>query len=107
MPLVLHWDGNLFPSIADGKSLEERIAVLITGEDTEELLGVPVSPDGTGAQVADTVMNMVREAHLEERIIGIGFDATASNTGIVQGACVRLERALQTTTVARLPPSRT
>ena len=40
--------------------MEQRIAVLITGEDTEELLGVPVAPDGTGAQAADTVMKMIR-----------------------------------------------
>ncbi|KAG0726666.1 hypothetical protein GWK47_036085 [Chionoecetes opilio] len=53
VPLVLHWDGKLLPSLADGRSLEERVAVLVSGEDTEELLGVPVSADGTGQAVAE------------------------------------------------------
>ncbi|KAG0706301.1 hypothetical protein GWK47_024338 [Chionoecetes opilio] len=55
VPLVLHWDGKLLPSLADGRSLEERVAVLVSEEDTEELLGVPVSADGTGQAVAETV----------------------------------------------------
>ena len=90
-PLVLHWDGKVLPNITDGKSLEERIAVLVTGEDTEELLGVPVSADGTGRAVAETVLKLVRENGLETRIIGMGFDTTTSNTGLVQGACTRIE----------------
>lgn len=94
VPLVLHWDGKLLPNITNGKSLEERIAVLVTGEDTEELLGVPVSADGTGRAVAETVFKLVRENDLETRIIGMGFDTTASNTGLVKGACARIEREL-------------
>lgn len=95
VPLVLHWDGTLLPNITDGKSLEERIAVLVTGEDTEELLGVLVSADGTGRAVAETILKLVRENGLETRIIGMGFDKTASNTGLVRGACTQIERELQ------------
>ncbi|KAG0717858.1 hypothetical protein GWK47_053608 [Chionoecetes opilio] len=95
VPLVLHWDGKLLPSLADGRSLEERVAVLVSGEDTEELLGVPVSADGTGQAVAETVLKLVRESSLEGNIIGMAFDTTAANTGMVQGACTRIERALE------------
>ncbi|KAG0724224.1 hypothetical protein GWK47_005233 [Chionoecetes opilio] len=95
VPLVLHWDGKLLPSLADGRSLEERVAVLVSGEDTEELLGVPVSADGTGQAVAGTVLKLVRESSLEGNIIGMAFDTTAANTGMVQGACIRIERALE------------
>ncbi|KAG0730067.1 hypothetical protein GWK47_029052 [Chionoecetes opilio] len=95
VPLVLHWDGKLLPSLADGRSLEERVAVLVSGEDTEELLGVPVSADGTGQSVAETVLKLVRESSLEGNIIGMAFDMTAANTGMVQGVCIRIERALE------------
>ncbi|KAG0728657.1 hypothetical protein GWK47_003670 [Chionoecetes opilio] len=95
VPLVLHWDGKLLPSLADGRSLEERVAVLVSGEDTEELLGVPVSADGTGQAVAETVLKLVRESSLEGNIIGMAFNTTAANTGMVQGACIRIERALE------------
>ncbi|KAG0726827.1 hypothetical protein GWK47_035815 [Chionoecetes opilio] len=43
--LVMHWDGKLLPSLADGRSLEERWPSWCPG-DTEALLGVPVSADG-------------------------------------------------------------
>ncbi|KAG0730554.1 hypothetical protein GWK47_028010 [Chionoecetes opilio] len=95
VPLVLHWDGKLLPSLADGRSLEERVPVLVSAEDTEELLGVPVSADGTGQAVAETVLKLVRESSLEGNIIGMAFDTTAANTGMVQGACIRIERALE------------
>ncbi|KAG0714740.1 hypothetical protein GWK47_013557 [Chionoecetes opilio] len=95
VPLVLHWDGKLLPSLADGRSLEERVAVLVSGENTEELLGVPVSADGTGQAVAETVLKLVRESSLEGNIIGMAFDTTAAKTGMVQGACIRIERALE------------
>ncbi|KAG0709947.1 hypothetical protein GWK47_023793 [Chionoecetes opilio] len=95
VPLVLHWDGKLLPSLADGRSLEERVAVLVSEEDTEELLGVPVSADGTGQVVAETVLKLVRESSLEGNIIGMALDTTAANTGMVQGACIRIERALE------------
>ncbi|KAG0722564.1 hypothetical protein GWK47_044271 [Chionoecetes opilio] len=95
VPLVLHWDGMLLPSLADGRSLEERVAVLVSGEDTEELLGVLVSADGTGQAVVETVLKLVRESSLEGNIIGMAFDTTAANTGMVQGACIRIERTLE------------
>ncbi|KAG0720035.1 DNA mismatch repair protein Mlh1 [Chionoecetes opilio] len=45
--LVLHWDGKLLPSLSG--DTEDRIAVLLTGEDDAEfLLGVPASSDSTG-----------------------------------------------------------
>ena len=53
--LVLHWDSKLLPSVAHGsvKTLEDRVAVLVTGKDFEHLLGVPVALKGTGEQMAD------------------------------------------------------
>ena len=38
----------MLPNVVDGKSLEEWIAILVTGENNEELLGVSVSIGGTG-----------------------------------------------------------
>ncbi|KAG0700150.1 hypothetical protein GWK47_025682 [Chionoecetes opilio] len=82
-------------TLADGRSLEERVAVLVSDEVTEELLGVPVSAYGTGQAVAETVLKLVRENSLEGNIIGMAFDTTAANTVMVQGACIRIKRALE------------
>ena len=38
-PLILHWDGKLLPDIEHGKESVERIAVLVSGDGKEKLLG--------------------------------------------------------------------
>ncbi|KAG0730275.1 hypothetical protein GWK47_028563 [Chionoecetes opilio] len=91
--LVLHWDGKILPSLSG--DTEERIAVLLTGEDDAEfLLGVPASSDSTGRNVAAVVLKEVDEAGVRDKIIAFCFDTTASNTGMVQGACIRIEQEL-------------
>ncbi|KAG0724873.1 hypothetical protein GWK47_039711 [Chionoecetes opilio] len=91
--LVLHWDGKLLPSLSG--DTEDRIAVLLTGEDDAEfLLGVPTSSDSTGRNVAAVVLKEVDEAGVRDKIIAFCFDTTASNTGMVQGACIRIEQEL-------------
>lgn len=55
VPLVLHWDSKLLPSLADERTLENRVAVLVSGEDKEELLGVPEAKHGTGQALAESV----------------------------------------------------
>ncbi|KAG0730157.1 hypothetical protein GWK47_003324 [Chionoecetes opilio] len=91
--LVLHWDGKLLPSLSG--DTEDRIAVLLTGEDDAEfLLGVPASSDSTGRNVAAVVLKEVDEAGVRDKIIAFCFDTTASNTGMVQGACIRIEQEL-------------
>lgn len=45
--------------LADRRSLEERVTVLASGEGVEELLGVPVSADGTGRPVVDKLDTLI------------------------------------------------
>ncbi|CAH1098577.1 unnamed protein product [Psylliodes chrysocephalus] len=90
-PLVLHWDSKLLPSVAHGK---DRVAVLVTGKDFEHLLGVPVAQKGTGEQMAELVIREIHRFGLSDNIIGMSFDTTSSNTGLIQGACTRIEREL-------------
>jgi hypothetical protein len=40
-PLLLHWDGKLLPDIDGSKTIVDRIAVLVTGNSQEKLLGIP------------------------------------------------------------------
>ena len=50
MPLLLHWDGKLLPDIAGKKELVDRVAVLVTGGEVEQLLGVLKIGRGTGVE---------------------------------------------------------
>lgn len=45
--LVVHWDGKLLPDIT-GKQKVDRLPVIVTGLETEQLLGVPKITSGTG-----------------------------------------------------------
>lgn len=47
--LVLHQNSKLLPSVDYGsvKTLEDRVAILVTGTDLEYSLGVPVALKGT------------------------------------------------------------
>lgn len=96
-PLVLHWDSKLLPSVASGKNLEDRVAVLVTGKQFEHLLAVPVTAKGTGELMAKVVVEEVDRFELRRHIVGISFDTTASNTGLVQGACTRIEKYFERT----------
>lgn len=93
--VVLHWDGKLLPDISGSGEHADRIAVVVTAEDgVEFLLGVPATTDSTGKNVAALVMKEAEAAGVIDKIIGFGFDTTASNTGMVQGACTRMEQTL-------------
>ncbi|KAG0714028.1 hypothetical protein GWK47_014936 [Chionoecetes opilio] len=57
-------------------------------------MGVPVAQDGTGKKVARTVFQEVERVGAREQIINLSFDTTASNSGMLAGACVHLENLL-------------
>ncbi|GBN31067.1 hypothetical protein AVEN_171063-1 [Araneus ventricosus] len=42
--------------------------------------------------MAEVVIRKVDRFGLRDNIIGLSFDTTASNTGLIQGACTRIER---------------
>jgi hypothetical protein len=97
--LVLHWDSKLLPTTAteNVKTLEDRIAVVVTGQDFEHLLGVPVAQKGTGKEMARVVIQELNRFGLRDHIIGLSFDTTASNTGLIQGACMMIEKEVERT----------
>lgn len=78
--LIAHWDGKMLPDIV-GKGTVERLPVIVTGLETEQLLGVPKIIRGTGANQAAAVVHLLNEWNISDRVRGICFDTTASNTG--------------------------
>ena len=55
-PLLLHWDIKLLPDITGSKELVDRVAVLVTGGDLEQLLAVPKIGRGTGQEQCDACL---------------------------------------------------
>ena len=95
---ALHWDSKLIDDNHGTK--HERLAVLVSGAPDHiegKLIGVPSLVDGegqatsTGEAQFEGAKEMVKIWDLKNSIRGLVFDTTASNSGVRQGACKRME----------------
>jgi len=97
-PLIVHWDGKLLPDLTgEGEgNLVDRLPIIVSSPalEKEKLLGMPKLPAGTGAAMATKVEEVLGEWGIKEKVVGMSFDTTASNTGIHTGCCRLLEEAL-------------
>lgn len=91
--LTVHWDGKM---VADGpgQELAERLPILVSGEGVSKLLNAPKLPSSKGAAMADAVFATLQDWGLADRVVGMAFDTTASNTGQLSGACLLLQQKL-------------
>jgi len=94
-PLVLHWDGKILTDIKQSRESVERIAVLVSGDCQEKLLGIPKISNGTGKEIAKVCLNLLKEHKMEDSVRGLSFDTTPVNTGIHIGACTLIEEGLR------------
>lgn len=90
----MHWDGKLMTDIS-GKEVVDRLPILVSGVDIDQLLNVPKLPSGTGESMAEAVNKTIDEWGLSDQVKGMCFDTTSSNTGIRNGACILLEQKLE------------
>ncbi|XP_050530378.1 uncharacterized protein LOC126899463 [Daktulosphaira vitifoliae] len=91
--VVVHWDGKLLPDLT-GQDKVDRLPVIITSPDLEQLLGVPQIPSGTGLEISSAVYDNLAKWSLLDKVQAFVFDTTASNTGRINGACTLLEQKL-------------
>ena len=78
--LTVHWDGKLLPD--DGKQKVDRLPVIVTDPlGTAKLLGAPKLPEGTGEAAVTAVLQSLEDWKLSDKVVGMSFDTTASNTG--------------------------
>ena len=92
-PFLLHWDGKLLPDIDGSKATVDRIAVLVTGNGDEKLLGIPKIERGTGEAQAKACLDTLEKWGISQQVQGLVFDTTASNTGLHKGTCIKIEKA--------------
>lgn len=98
-PLTVHWDGKLLPSLTGHENVD-RLAVIVSGDGIMKLLAVPQLASGTGDAQATAVYAALDDWNLINQVNFMGFDTTASNTGIKTGACVLLEQKMEKQLVA-------
>ena len=91
---VIHWDGKLLQAVT-GKEMVDRLPIIITNGDSEQILAVPFLESGTGAFTAGAVYETLCEWGLRDIVKACCFDTTAVNTGKDNGSCILLEKKLE------------
>lgn len=65
-----------------GKEKAERLALVVTGENMEKLLGIPKVESSSGENTAEAIQDFLRKWKMDDLVEIVSFDTTASNTGI-------------------------
>jgi hypothetical protein len=92
-PWTVHWDGKLLPDVT-GKDKVDRLPILVSGQEVDQLLAVPKLLNGTGEAMATAIHNALQDWNIDKHVRAMCFDTTASNTGKLAGACTLLEHKL-------------
>jgi len=92
--VTVHWDGKLLPGLDVRSSKEERLPVIASFDDREQLLAVPKLERSTGKHQAKAVATALFDCNLLDKVQIMCCDTTASNTGRFNGACAILEQTL-------------
>lgn len=78
--LILHWDTKFLQDICIYDKVD-RLAVLVSGLNFEQLLGIPKIESGTGEHQAMSIIDLLDRWGITNCIKGLCFDTTASNSG--------------------------
>lgn len=78
--LIVHWDSKILPEVT-GVKTADRLPVVVTGLNTEHLLGAPKLDEGTAIKQATAVVEALDEWNLKDRIRGMCFDTASVNSG--------------------------
>jgi hypothetical protein len=73
---------------------EQCVAIVISHDEKEQLLDVPVKANNSGEEQAIAINGCLHEWGLSNTVKAMCFDTTASNRGRFKGACVILEQML-------------
>lgn len=79
-PLTIHWDSKILPQYATQANVH-RVAINVTGENLDQLLGVPFVVNGHGETEAQAVYDQIESWKVGDKVLSMCFDTTASNTG--------------------------
>ena len=73
----------------------DRLLIIVSDKDVTKLLAIPKLKSGIAAVMSNACFAEIRSWGLEDRIMAMCFDTTASNTGCKGGVCFKLEAELR------------
>ena len=99
--MVVHLNGNLLEDIT-GNEVVNCLPVVISGSGFIQLIGVPKLDCRTDREIAGVVHQalligncQITDRKLIDKVKGMCFDTTASNTVLKNGACVLFKQKLE------------
>lgn len=78
--LTVHWDGKIVHTLTGTENIE-RIAILVTGASSSQLLGAPAMQESTGQAIAETVVQHLGDWDIAGNVKAMSFDTTSVNSG--------------------------
>ncbi|CAH0389126.1 unnamed protein product [Bemisia tabaci] len=91
--ITLHWDGKLMKQLL-GPDKCDRLAIIITSGDIEQILSIPEVLSSTGRDQADAIFEHLVDWNLDGKFQALCCDTTNSNLGRFKRAAVLLEQKL-------------
>lgn len=93
--VTIHWDGKLLPGLDVRSRKEERLPIVISYSDKEQLLAVPKLESSSGKDQEKAIRTVLYDWNLIDKVQIICCDTTSTNTGRFNGACALLEQSLE------------
>ena len=91
--MTVHFDGKILLDIT-GRESADQLAVVVTGYNVDQLLGIPKLTSGTGEAVSEAVITTILDWDIQDRVKAMSFDTMAANTCTKAGACTLVEKSL-------------
>lgn len=79
--VVLHWDGKLLPDCC-GTQKVDRLPIVLSGLNYEQLLAVPKLNSGTGFNQAQSIVGELKRWNVVNNVKGMCFDTAYVNSGV-------------------------
>lgn len=78
--LTVHWDGKIVETLTENEHVD-RIAILVTGMEANQLLGAPAMVSSTGRAISEVVIQHLDDWSITNNVKAMSFDTTAANSG--------------------------
>jgi len=86
--------GKLLPDTKIRNTTVERLPIVITSTNIEQIINVPQLERLTGEEQGTVVCNALQKWKLCDIVQALCCDTTASRTGSLNGACILIEQKL-------------
>ena len=64
MQSIVYFDRKMLPD--DSGKMVDRMAVIVSGNNFEKLLGIQKIPNATGVMMGETIAKLIRDWHLQD-----------------------------------------